>query len=194
MKAEIYCWPVNEKDIEGFSPFESPTHKGIETLVNACDFIVPVDTKILAMSKGEVTYIKQDSKRGGNDFPECGDVNNSKYWKDGNRIEIRHDKNIYSAYEHLGFNTSLVTKGQIVEKGQPIALTGYTGFMAHLGPHLHVERLIWTGDDDEDYLCLPLHFENELLLFTKYLWDSKKWKEVRNFQNVEYGKNNNKSG
>ncbi|MBU2576318.1 MAG: M23 family metallopeptidase [Nanoarchaeota archaeon] len=188
MKTELYGWPVNENDLEGFSPFESPAHRGVEALANACDFIVSIGTEVLAMASGRVIYIRQDSKRGGNDFPECGDIRNSRYWEGGNRIEICHGREIYTGYEHLGFNSSLVAEGENVEKGQPIAVTGYTGLMAHLGPHLHVERMVYTGKGNEDYWFLPLQFENEVLLFTKYLWDSEKWREIGNSRQITYEK------
>lgn len=194
MEKELYSWPVSEEGLEGFSPFESPAHRGIEALANACDFIIPINTDVLAMIDGCVTYVKQDSQEGGNDLDGLGDVRKSKYWDKGNRIEILHGDEIYTGYEHLEYGSSLVSVGDKVRKGQRIAKTGYTGFMAHLGPHLHAERFVYTGEGGEDYFCLPICFEKEILLFTKYFWGSEKWGQIGNSRQINHEQSHNKKG
>ncbi len=63
-------------------------------------------------------------------------------WNDGgygNMVVIDHGNNTYTLYGHA--NTVLVSAGQHVEPGQPVALEGSTGDST--GPHLHFE--VWNG-------------------------------------------------
>jgi len=176
-----YGWPVKKEDIEGYSYAESPVHRAVVELMCSCDFIVPLNSDVFAMYNGVVTYVRQDSKQGGNDLAEVKNIKDSKFWNLGNRIEIYHGnfggKKIYTAYEHLAFEGCNVRKKDQVKKGDKIAVTGYTGLMAHLGPHLHVERFIKLGLGEEDYQTIPICFENEEKLL-KYFWDYRKWKEI----------------
>lgn len=58
-----------------------------------------------------------------------------KLWMRGNTLLLDHGLGLVSAFNHLsGF---LVKPGDVVEKGQPIAKVGATGFVT--GPHLHWE-------------------------------------------------------
>ena len=168
-------WPVKRKVLEGFSPLGSPVHRAVPKLLCACDFLVPLGSSVLAMEDGEVVSVKQDSQFGGNDLRDGRRAEDSDFYYTGNRIEINHGSEEYSAYEHLAFNGSLVKPGDKVKKGDKIAVTGYTGLMAHLGPHLHVERFIWLGPEEEDYTTIKINWEAENLLYTHYLWDLKKW-------------------
>lgn len=185
MKIErFWGWPVERPVLEGFSPLESPIHRNVPKLLNACDFMVPIGSFVLAMDDGEVSYVKQDSKIGGNGLAKVKRPEDSKFYYAGNRIEICHGGREYSGYEHLDFNGSLVKVGDKVNRGDKIAITGYTGLMAHLGPHLHVERFFWIGPKDEDYVTLQIHWEDENILFTNYLWDRIKWAKMRNSREI----------
>lgn len=175
---ETYCWPVRKEDLEGFSLNESPAHN-LSSLKYACDFIVPLDTLVLAMDTGQVEYVKQDSDLGGNDFHPGMDVTTSRFWNTGNRIEIHHGLGVYTAYEHLAQNSSLIEEGEIVQKRQPIAKTGDTGFMAHLGSHLHVERFYCTSKNPEEITTVRIYWENYDEL-QKLLWNHKRWLEIGN--------------
>ena len=52
-----------------------------------------------------------------------------------NYITLKHDNGEYSQYGHLQYNSAFVKLEDKVEKGQPIALSGNTGFSS--APHLH---------------------------------------------------------
>lgn len=92
----------------------------------AIDFKMPIGTTICSARPGRVIAIKQDSNVHGS---------TEEYKKKGNRIIIKHSDGTYGLYYHLKKNGSLVKLGSSVYAGQPIALSGNTGFTN--GPHLH---------------------------------------------------------
>lgn len=83
---------------------------------NGTDFAMPTGTRILSAGDGVVTRIKN--------HPYAG-----KY------IEIQHGGSYKTRYLHL--SKFLVKRGQRVQRGQKIALSGNTG--RSTGPHLHYE-------------------------------------------------------
>ncbi len=83
---------------------------------NGTDFAMPSGTRILAAGDGTVTRVKN--------HPFAG-----KY------VEIQHGSHYKTRYLHL--SKILVKRGQRVERGQKIALSGNTG--RSTGPHLHYE-------------------------------------------------------
>ncbi len=122
-----YLRPISPR----FKPkeaWDSPAHVG--RLKFGIDFQVPEGTPIRAALDGLVVDVKQDSDVGGPD---------ESFDKYGNYIEIRHEKDEYSIYEHIKQNGSLVKVGDNVKRGDVIGYTGATGWLAHLGPHLHFD-------------------------------------------------------
>lgn len=87
----------------------SRMHKGV-------DFAGPRGTKIFSIAGGVVSF---SQRKGGY----------------GNVVEVDHGDGFISRYAHL--NKSLVKVGEVVKKGQNIALMGSTG--RSTGPHLHLE-------------------------------------------------------
>ncbi|HTB80351.1 MAG TPA: M23 family metallopeptidase [Opitutaceae bacterium] len=92
----------------------------------AYDWAMPVGTTVCAAREGVVVGVRQDSDLGGPDkaFTNCG-----------NYVIIRHDDGTYAEYFHLKKDGALVAPGAFVQAGQPIALSGATGFASV--PHLH---------------------------------------------------------
>lgn len=121
-----YSYPVSPNRIVRISSNESPAHVG--PLKHSVDFIIPEGTPVKAASDGIVIEVKDDSDLGGAD---------KGFEQHGNYIEILHPNNEYSEYEHLKKNSALVKVGDKVRRGQVIARSGATGWLAHLGPHLH---------------------------------------------------------
>src|SRR3989344_4627760 len=99
---------------------------------------------------GGVVDVKQDSNVGGED---------KSYDTQGNYIEIQHAKNEYSIYEHIRQQGSLVKIGDKVKTGQIIGYSGKTGWIAHLGPHLHFDVHIYLSNNPEDYQTLKIHWK-----------------------------------
>lgn len=101
------------------SPFDPHRHHPVTGRYaphNGTDFACPSGTAVLATADGVVTRVTN--------HPYAG-----KY------IVIQHGGKYLSRYLHL--SKSLVHKGQIVSRGQKIALSGATGRVT--GPHLHYE-------------------------------------------------------
>ncbi|MBI1973732.1 M23 family metallopeptidase [Candidatus Micrarchaeota archaeon] len=121
-----YSLPVPRKSITKISHYSSPAHRGF--LRQAVDFIVPLGTSVYAAAGGIVVDMKENSSEGGK---------TKHYDTLGNFIEIKHNNEEYSLYEHLEPGSSKVSIGQRVKRGQKIGKSGATGWIAHLGPHLH---------------------------------------------------------
>jgi len=140
-----YVFPVSS-----LSPIrtDSPAHQ--RRLKHAVDFIVPEGTSIFAAADGVVVDVKQDSDKGGS---------TEEFDEEGNYIEIKHVNNEYSIYEHLKQNGSLVKIGDSVKEGQVIGYSGSTGWLAHLGPHLHFDVHVYFGEGREDYETLEIRWK-----------------------------------
>jgi len=143
----IYLYPVKNARMLYKA---SPAHKG--RLKHAVDFIVPEGALVRAALGGVVVDVKQNSSRGGR---------TRSYDKHGNYIEIRHLHGEYSIYEHIKKKGSLVKRGQKVRKGHVIGFSGATGWIAHLGPHLHFDVHYYTGSGKEDYVSLPIAWKKK---------------------------------
>lgn len=85
------------------------------------DFGTPIGTKVKSVEGGIVKGFDNTDA-----YPGCN------AW--GKWILIEHDNGLSSLYAHL--SSILVSRGQRVERGQVIALSGNTGIST--GPHLHL--------------------------------------------------------
>ena len=111
------------------------THNG--TAAYAFDFDLSYDT-VVAARGGRVTSVREDSNLGG-----CSRF----YSASANYVVIDHGDGTSGLYLHLAYDSVTVEVGQMVARGEPIAISGETGVtcagegMAP-GPHLHfqVER------------------------------------------------------
>jgi murein DD-endopeptidase MepM/ murein hydrolase activator NlpD len=91
----------------------------------AYDFALPIGDKIVASRSGEVINVE--------DFYNNHSFDNYKT----NFILIKHDDATIAAYIHLSPSGSLVEKGDYVEQGQLIGVSGQSGYA--IDPHLHFE-------------------------------------------------------
>ena len=74
---------------------------------NGTDLCIPIGTQILAPATGRVVRVHSEFNRG------------------GLKIYLDHGTGLMTSFAHLA--RALVTEGQIVSRGQPIALSGYSG-------------------------------------------------------------------
>ena len=144
-----YLYPIELTDKVKITYDESPAHTG--RLKYSVDFIIPEGTPIKASLDGDVADLKQDSNIGGPD---------KIFDKFGNYIEIKHQNGEYSIYEHIRRDGALVKVGDKVETGQIIGYSGNTGWMAHLGPHLHFDvHKYHKPFGPEDYETLEIRWQ-----------------------------------
>lgn len=123
---------------------------------NAVDWTCPVGTTICAARAGRVVGVKQDSDRGGPDH------NLRPY---GNYIIIKHADGTCAYYVHLQHNGARVRLGDEVTVGQPIGLSGQTGFASK--PHLHFE--VFQAIDGKKKLSLPFRLRTDHGTFTEFI-------------------------
>ena len=93
----------------------------------AVDFAADIGTTVLAAREGVVMQVESDFEKAG--------LNLEKYGGRANYVRILHDDGTMAMYAHLKPEGVLVRIGQRVRAGQPIGLSGNTGFTT--GPHLH---------------------------------------------------------
>ena len=115
---------------------------------DATDWAMPIGTTILAARGGLVVETRADATESGTDpaFKDNYPVN---------AIYIRHDDATIGVYLHLDTNGVLVKPGQRVETGEPIGLSGNTGYSTR--PHLHFEVL--APKDDTGFHTFPALFQ-----------------------------------
>ena len=110
--------------------------------LHALDFTVDEGTTVVAARAGIVLDFRSDSDTG------CGDIS---CINDANLISIDHGDGTIATYAHLKQNGVLVDRFEVVAAGQPIGLSGNTGFST--GPHLHF------AISDVFYDSIPTTFE-----------------------------------
>ena len=155
----IYALPYRSgkkyRVIQGY--FSRMTHKERAAL----DFNLRRGDTILAAREGVVTRVKEDGKRGGL---------NKKYRSEGNNIVIQHPDGGRAGYWHLQHRGAMVKQGDSIQKGQPIALAGKTGYA--FVPHLHF--LVWKFDKGQ-WQQIPTRFNTQKGVLYLRAW--KKYKQ-----------------
>jgi lipoprotein NlpD len=117
-RGEPLAWPAAGVLISGFGERDRDLHEGI-------DLACPEGTPIRAADDGVVLF--SGERRG--------------Y---GKLVLLGHDRNIVTVYAHNAEN--LVSEGERVARGEPIARVGRTGNAT--GPHLHFEVRIGARPRD----------------------------------------------
>lgn len=141
--------------IQGY--FSRMTHKERAAL----DFNLRRGDTILAAREGVVTRVKEDGKKGGL---------NKKYRSEGNNIVIQHPDGSRAGYWHLQHRGAMVKQGDSIQKGQPIALAGKTGYA--FVPHLHF--LVWKFEKGQ-WQQIPTRFSTQKGVLYLRAW--KKYKQ-----------------
>jgi len=123
---------------------------------NAVDWDVPEGTTVCAAREGRVVGVRDDSKFSGPD-PKLKSL--------GNYIIIKHADGTFADYHHLQTDGALVTIGERVKVGQPIGLSGSTGFASK--PHLHF--MVFQAVDGKKVLSLPFRLKTDRGTFTDFI-------------------------
>ncbi|MCB9798766.1 M23 family metallopeptidase [Candidatus Nomurabacteria bacterium] len=122
---------------------DSLAHVG--DLAYSIDYDAPEGTAVLAALGGTVIFVKDDSSMGGDD---------QRFEDDANYIEILHENDEVSEYEHLLYKSAAVKVGDRVTAGQKIAEVGNTGWSEC--PHLH----FMVFPKGQEYKTLMIRFVN----------------------------------
>jgi murein DD-endopeptidase MepM/ murein hydrolase activator NlpD len=123
---------------------------------NAVDWTVPEGTIVCAAREGRVVGVKQDSTVGGPD----------RKWRPfANYIVIKHADGTFADYVHLQPDGAMVKLGDEVTVGQPIGLSGRTGFTS--APHLHFS--VFQTVDGKKKLTLPFRLKTDHGTFTEFI-------------------------
>ncbi len=121
-----YALPYRESEAYRVSQGYGGSHSHTDHAHFSIDFSMPVGTVVCAARCGVVSYVIDHHHEGGPD---------ESYKSKWNVVEITHSDMTVAAYGHLNTNGSLVAVGDSVSRGDPIALSGNTGWSR--GPHLH---------------------------------------------------------
>lgn len=118
----------------------------------AIDFDLQVGDTITSADKGYVVGVIADYKEYGT----------SKAWRDNdksNYITLYHPHSgLFTQYVHLNYKGALVKIGDFVEMGQPIGISGMTGFTTK--PHLHFNVKYATAE--QGLISTEITFENDV--------------------------------
>lgn len=105
---------------------------------NGTDFILPVGTVVVAPAPGRVLRVSSEFNRG------------------GLKVFLDHGRGLVTTSNHLA--RALVKVGDVVTRGQPIALSGYSGLDALIAfplsvPHVHFN--VWLDGEYVDPFAVP---------------------------------------
>ncbi len=112
----------------------------------AVDFAMPEGTTVCAAREGIVVDLCESSKTGGP---------HRKYRNTSNYVSIAHTDGTIGEYHHLQHDGVLVEIGDRVAAGQPIGLSGDTGYSTL--PHLHFG--VYSAVDAEHLQSHPITFD-----------------------------------
>jgi murein DD-endopeptidase MepM/ murein hydrolase activator NlpD len=121
------------------------SHKNYPESKYAIDFLVDVDTPVLAAREGIVWRTKSDSSEYGLD---------PKFSTKVNFVAIEHNDGTFAEYVHLGKDKIVVKVGQRVKVGDILGYTGLSGCMDL--PHLHFN--LFTVKNGRG-ISIPFKFE-----------------------------------
>jgi murein DD-endopeptidase MepM/ murein hydrolase activator NlpD len=120
-------------------------HENYPEIRYAIDFVVPINTPVLAIKKGKIIDLKDDSDEWGIGKSFADKVN---------FIQIDHQDGTYSEYLHLGKGQIKVKIGDMVKTGDLLGYTGLSGCMD--GPHLHLNV---CKIKDRKAISIPVKFQ-----------------------------------
>ena len=123
---------------------------------NAVDWTVPEGTIVCAARDGRVVGVRQDSNIGGAD---------QRFRPFANYIIVKHDDGTFAEYVHLQKDGAMVKLGDDVATGQPIGLSGQTGFASK--PHLHFD--VFQAIDGKRKQSLPFRLKTNHGTFTDFI-------------------------
>jgi murein DD-endopeptidase MepM/ murein hydrolase activator NlpD len=132
------------------------SHNAGSASENAVDWTVPEGTIVCAARDGRVVGVRQDSNIGGAD---------QSFRPYANYVVIKHSDGTFAEYLHLQKGGAMVSLGDQVTTGQPIGLSGQTGFASK--PHLHFD--VFQAIDGKRKISLPFRLKTDHGTFTEFI-------------------------
>lgn len=123
---------------------------------NAVDWTVPEGTIVCAAREGRVVGVRDDSTFSGPD-PKLKPL--------ANYVIIKHADGTFADYVHLQKDGAMVKLGDEVTVGQPIGLSGQTGYAS--APHLHFS--VFQAVDGKKKMTLPFRLKTNHGVFTEFI-------------------------
>ena len=117
------------------------THKG--RIRHAYDFAMEVGRTVTAAREGVVISAVEHHPEGTNNVAET------------NLVEVLHADGTVGGYLHLRRDGALVSTGEAVRVGQPLGVSGRSGYT---GPDPHLHFHVWGCARDCD--TVPVNFRN----------------------------------
>lgn len=165
---------VNQTEYNGGFLYDLPYQKGGRFRIeqgyhgrlthqteNALDFNMPEGTRVCAARGGVVIAVVQNF---------TGSCLEEACKKMANYILVYHADGTISDYSHLQYNSAAVAVGDTIKKGDPIALSGRTGYTS--GPHLHFVSFL---PDFESRRTLPTKFRTSEGKASAYLREGRSY-------------------
>lgn len=143
----VYALPYQPGSAHRVTQGYNGTYSHKDSNQYAIDWQMREGTPVYAARGGLVVKVKDDSNKGG------GDISYDQY---NNYVLIRHSDGTLGHYCHLKKGGALVKPGDTVHTGDPIALSGNTGFSS--GAHLHF--CVFKTKDGKHRESIPVRFRD----------------------------------
>ena len=144
-----YCLPFNEGSEYILNQSYCSPPPGSHQIRFAYDFLMPMETEIIAVRAGEVVELREHY------------LDDDTIASHSNMVSLRHDDETIALYLHMKHEGVDVELGDIVPKGGHLGWSGNSGD-THGVPHLHFQVCLKSGmcSSITGEYTVPVNFSN----------------------------------